>query len=261
MFCPSCGRENPDQARFCVQCGRTLEGQAVVSPAQPSSSVQETSGKAIGSLICGLLFFIFPASVAAIIMGHLALSDIRKSAGRLKGHGMAVAGLALGYAGAAFIPFVLIIAAIAIPNLLRARMAANEASAADNLRTIDAAAITYQSTYANGYPISLQVLSGPGQDPGTCDQAGLIDNTLAGGRRTGYIFIYTPEPPASGTQPALSSEASAQGCTSPGATAYTVNADPITTGTTGQRSFFTDQTGVIRYSSDGEATADSPPLE
>ena len=53
------------------------------------------------------------------------------------GDGMAIAGLVLGYIGFAAIPFILIIAAIAIPNLLRARMAANEASAVGSLRTIE----------------------------------------------------------------------------------------------------------------------------
>ena len=88
----------------------------------------ETSVKAILSLVCGLLFFIPFLFIAAIVFGHLALSEIRKSAGRLKGEGIAIAGLVLGYIEIAGIPFLLIIAAIAIPNLLRARMAANESS-------------------------------------------------------------------------------------------------------------------------------------
>ena len=92
----------------------------------------ETSGKAIGSLICGLLFFFFPVAIVAIILGHISLSEIRRAGGRLTGRGLAIGGLVLGYAGVSFIP-VLIIAAIAIPNLLRAKMAANEASAIGSL--------------------------------------------------------------------------------------------------------------------------------
>src|SRR5262249_32129647 len=87
-----------------------------------------TSGKAIGSLVCGIIS-VFPFCLVAIILGHLSLSEIRKSAGRLKGDGMAIAGLVLGYLGIVAIPIILIVAAIAIPNLLRARQAANEASA------------------------------------------------------------------------------------------------------------------------------------
>lgn len=86
-----------------------------------------TSGKAIASLICGIFFFILPAAIVAVILGHLSCSEIGKSLGRIRGRGLALAGLILGYFGVAFIPFILIIAAIAIPNLLRARIAANEA--------------------------------------------------------------------------------------------------------------------------------------
>jgi len=74
------------------------------------------------------LVFIPFSAVAAIILGHLALSEIKKSAGRLKGQGLATAGLILGVCGDRIDPRDLIIAAIAIPNLLRAKMAANEAS-------------------------------------------------------------------------------------------------------------------------------------
>ena len=50
------------------------------------------------------------------------------------------------------VAIILIIAAIAIPNLLRSRMAANEASAVGSIRTMNTAAITYSSTYGNGFP-------------------------------------------------------------------------------------------------------------
>jgi len=62
-----------------------------------------TSGLAIVSLLCGILFFIFPAAVAAIIFGYISRSDIRHSGGRKTGAGMALAGLILGYIGIAFI--------------------------------------------------------------------------------------------------------------------------------------------------------------
>jgi len=65
--------------------------------------------------ICGFLFP-FLLSIAAIILGHLSLSEIKKSAGRVTGQGLAIAGLVLGYLGIVTIPVILIIAAIAIPN-------------------------------------------------------------------------------------------------------------------------------------------------
>jgi type II secretory pathway pseudopilin PulG len=228
-------------------------------PIQPT----ETSGKAIGSLICGIFFLIFPAAVGAIILGHLALLDIRKAAGRLKGHGMAMAGLVLGYSGVFAIPFILIVAAIAIPNLLRAKMAANEASAVGSLRTINVATITYASTYGNGFAPDLATLDGEGAGGASCDHAQLIDGVLAAGQKNGYVFTYKLEilDLRGGGQSTLSPRGAANGCTTPGSSGYEVSADPVTPGTTGQRSFYTDQTGIIRWSGNGPARADSPPLK
>src|ERR1700746_1034410 len=74
------------------------------------------------------------------------------------------------------VAIILIIAAIAIPNLLRARMAANQASGLSNIRTITSAVIVYSSTYNNGLPPSLTVLGGLG--PANCNGAVLLDDTL-----------------------------------------------------------------------------------
>jgi len=109
----------------------------------------ETSGKATASLISGIAAYVvapFIGAIAAVVLGHLGLSEIKKSAGRLKGDGMAIAGLVLGYLQIAGLPFILIIAAIAIPNLLRPKMAANEASAVGSLRTITTASAAASST-------------------------------------------------------------------------------------------------------------------
>jgi type II secretory pathway pseudopilin PulG len=266
MFCSKCGASNTDEGRFCANCGTALQGQAgqpstttppVPGLAPPYAGQTETSGKAIASLICGLLFFIFPSAVAAIILGHLSLSDISKSAGRLAGRGMAIVGLVLGYAGILFIPFILIIAAIAIPNLLRARQAANEASAAASIRTINTAALTYSATYSNGFPPDLITLDGVDAGEATCDHAQLIDGVLASGMKSGYLFTYAPS--SSGSE-SPSSQPKPRDCTTPGAATYEVRADPITRGSTGLRSFHSDQTGIIRFERNGPASADSPEL-
>jgi type II secretory pathway pseudopilin PulG len=177
---------------------------------------------AIGSLICGLFLFFFPLSLVAVILGHLSLSEIRKSAGRIGGHGMAVAGLVLGYLGLCAIP-VLIIAAIAIPNLLRARMAANEASAVGAVRTLNAAEIRYANDHKKaGYACSLQDL----------ENASLIDETLASGTRYGYRF-------------------QVEGCsgrTGGPMTQYQISAFPVRFNQSGIRQFCSDESGVIRSS-------------
>lgn len=159
MFCSQCGTTNAEGAQFCSKCGAGLGSTATSSaappaagaprgfgsaPAAPAGPVQ-SSGKALASLIFGLFCFVFPPAVVAVIFGHLSLSEIRKSGGRLTGHGMAMAGLILGYIGIAFVPLILIFAAIAIPNLLRAKMAADQASAVGSLRVILSAEETYSS--------------------------------------------------------------------------------------------------------------------
>src|ERR1700751_2141309 len=127
MNCPYCAQGIPDDVVFCPKCGTQMGTPLPDSPnyrqPPPPGFQPPTSGKAMGSLISGLFFFFLPASILAVVLGHLSLSEIRKSAGRLKGQGIATVGLVLGYMGVAAIPFILIIAAIAIPNLLRAKMA------------------------------------------------------------------------------------------------------------------------------------------
>ena len=127
------------------------------------------------------------------------------------------------------VAIILIIAAIAIPNLLSARMAGNEASAVGSVRTLNTACITYSSTYNSGFPAALSNL-GPGS-PATSTNADLVDSTLVSGVKSGYSFVYT-----SGTP-------DANGYIS----TYTLNANPSVPGASGTRFFYTDQSGVITF--------------
>ncbi len=141
------------------------------------------------------------------------------------------------------VAIILIIAAIAIPNLLRSKMAANEASAVGSLRSLNTACISYSTTYGTGYPASLANL-GPAATASAA-AADLVDSMLgvAPFTKSGYIFNYVPGPVVSGQ-----------------ISTYTINANPVTLGTTGQRGFFTDQTGVIRADPVGTASATSTPI-
>src|ERR1700731_537992 len=136
-ICPYCAEAIQEDSQFCQFCGTNLGSPPVPAASSIAAAPIEshTSGKAIASLICGIFFFILPAAIVAVILGHLSYSEIQKSLGRIRGRGLAFAGLILGYFGVAFVPLILIIAAIAIPNLLRAKMAANEASAVGSLRS------------------------------------------------------------------------------------------------------------------------------
>jgi type IV pilus assembly protein PilA len=219
-------------------------GHIAPSPHAPAPDA-ETSGMAIGSLICGLFFLVLPAAIAAVILGHISHSQIRKSMGRLKGQGLATAGLILGYMGIAVIPFILIIAALAIPNLLRARMAANESAAVGSVRTINVACVVYGTNYG-GFPPSIDALGGMGSGSApSASSAQLIDSVLQSGRKSGYDFSYAPgDKDSSGN-----------------IVGYSVTANPVTPGGTGVRYFFTDQTGVIRANTGAPADANSPPIE
>jgi type IV pilus assembly protein PilA len=134
------------------------------------------------------------------------------------------------------VAIILIIASIAIPNLLRAKIAANEASAVGSMRTMNTASVAYSITYGN-YPPSISSL-GPSSTPSSTT-ADLIDSVLATGTKSGYSFAW-------------SAGASNQ--------SYAITATPVS-GTTGFRSFYTNQTGVIRASVSGTATAASSPLQ
>jgi type IV pilus assembly protein PilA len=246
--CPSCSNAIAESDLVCPFCNNPL-----LSPGGPQAGVPATtSPKAIASLVLGIFALFPPAAILAVLFGHLARSDVRRSQGRLKGSGMALAGLIFGYLGSSTIP-ILIIAAIAIPNLERSRMLADEASAVGSLRTMYAASTAYSSSYGNGFPPSLAAL-GPATDAGhspDCDHAELIDRLLAGGRKSGYIYSYL------GTTPLATP---AHGCGSPGYRGFMISADPINRGSTGQRSFLLDSSGTIRYNTRNAATPADPVL-
>jgi type IV pilus assembly protein PilA len=136
---------------------------------------------------------------------------------------------------------ILIVSAIALPNLLRSKLSANEASAVGSLRAINAACSNYSSNWGKGFPVSLSNL-GPGK-PATATSADLIDSLLAAGSKSGYSFIYVSGNPASGK-----------------IGTYTVQANPLVPQKTGGRYFFTDDTGVIRYNLGAAATVSSKPI-
>jgi type IV pilus assembly protein PilA len=141
------------------------------------------------------------------------------------------------------VAIILIIAAIAIPNLLRARIAANEASAVSSIHAVNTAEITYTTIYPTvGFSVMLSDL-GPGGSCGSPTSACIIDALLAGGIKSGYTFTYVQDNssvPASG---------------------YTIKADPNTRGFTGQRSFYSDQLNATHYNQTAAAGPADPALQ
>jgi len=141
------------------------------------------------------------------------------------------------------VAIILIIAAIAIPNLLKARIAANEASAVGTLRTINTAAVTYQSTFSNGFPQTFTIFGGA--PPGNCGAANLLDTTLATtGQKSGYKLSYTQ---------VKALTVAATGCGAPGSATYVTGAVPLSVNATGNRTFCSDESGVIHVDTTGGA--------
>jgi type IV pilus assembly protein PilA len=138
------------------------------------------------------------------------------------------------------VAIILIIAAIAIPSLLRSRMAANESSAVGSLRTINTAMITYNTNYATvGFAANLAAL-GPNANPctATSTNACLIDSVLAAGTKSGYTFF-------------------AESAGGPPASSYYVTAVPLVANESGSRSFCSYSDAVIRVQPTGGAIASS----
>ena len=135
------------------------------------------------------------------------------------------------------VAIILIIAAIAIPNLLRARMAANESSAVASIRTITTGEITYQSTYPTiGFAPTLANLGGASPCIPSSTTACVIDSVLAGGIKSGYNFAAT----GTGGPPAIS---------------FFASAVPVSVNQTGIRSFCSFEDAVIRVQPTGGAIA------
>ncbi|HET9401706.1 MAG TPA: type II secretion system protein [Candidatus Acidoferrales bacterium] len=160
----------------------------------------------------------------------------------------APAGVGRGKAGFSLLELIvvvaviMILAAVAIPNLLKSKMAANESAAAGALRSLATEEVNYDVSYQGGFSSTLAQLGPPPSGTqASATNADLIDQVLAAGTRSGYTFVYTP----SGSGPV---------------TGYKINANPISPGTTGQWYFYVDQTNVIRREFNAPAGPTSTPL-
>jgi len=283
MFCFKCGASMPDDATICPQCATPVQavpvpppppqasqagaptpastsawlnvppGQTQYPPQQayppqaqpyPGQYQPQTDGKATASLILGILSILcfgLLTGLPAIILGHISRGNIEQSRGRLTGAGMALTGLILGYVS--IISTILIIAAIAIPNLLRSKISANESAAASTVRTINTSQVSYSTTYPeHGYARDLATL-GPGPSgscngEGTAEHACLLDNILAGTQCTAGQWSSK-----AGYKYNVSAVCDSGGLCS----SYVITATPIIFGSTGRKSFCATSDAVVRF--------------
>ena len=248
--CAQCGFVGWPDAEFCKKCGASMSSAVVAVPEQPGVNftasytnysfappAQLKTEMAVASLVLGILnflflgIFVFPV-IIGIVISVVALNNVNRYPHEYGGKSLAVGGLVTNIASVV-IPFA-VIAAIAIPNLLAARMAANEGAAMNALIKIQGAEQTYQATKGNGYYGSLNDL----------EREGLIAPELANGTRAGYRFkVEVFDRPN-------------------GWSGYEAVAVPTEYRSSGRRSFFIDETGVLRGEDRHglEANRSTPPV-
>lgn len=287
MFCFKCGASMPDDATVCPQCATPVQTVPTpppppqapqagapspastsawlnVPPAQtqyppqqayppqaqpfPGQYQPQTDGKATASLILGILSILcfgLLTGLPAIILGHISRGNIAQSRGRLTGGGMALAGLILGYVS--IISTILIIAAIAIPNLLRARIAANESAAASTVRMLNTYEVTYSTTYPEqGYARDLATLGGNCTSGGTAEHACLLDAQLGQANCTSGVWClkgayrYTISSTCAPAQFGIQQQGTENACAE-----YVIAATPVNLNM-GRRSYCAVSDAVIR---------------
>ena len=251
--CVECGFVGWSDVEHCKACGAQLGQRSHDLPSptpvynssyynEPEQEEGQKKGLAVAALVFGIIGFftaglIGIGAIVGIILACMALSRIKQDPWQYGGRGLAIAGLVLNIVSVVTVVPTGIIAAIAIPNLLASRRAANEASAQSSLRTLHAAEATYQATRGAGKFGTLNELAADN----------LIDFPLASGTKNGYRFTV---------------EVTNDETTYPG---FSVVARPMTpsgVSASGTRSFYIDETGVIRgaVNSGGLATKEDLPV-
>jgi type IV pilus assembly protein PilA len=262
-MCPQGALVNWASAESCKRCGLDFTAAAAPQPVEvvapeaaqdteatqycapaeggyhpPSPPVQKSTGLAVASLILAILSFLTlgllgVGAVAAFVMGVMALRKAQKMPKLYGGEAFAIAGIVLSSISTLMFVYVAIIAAIAIPNLLAARRAANEAGVIVSLRRVAGAQATFISTLGAGRRYAtLQELA----------DEGLIEPSLAKSVKYGYRFELRLDKGS-----------------------YEVVATPLTYGrasSPGRRSFYLSSAGVVRAADRKglAASASDPPI-
>jgi type II secretory pathway pseudopilin PulG len=252
IVCPYCQSQNADGSPYCAGCGQPMGTALAGPPIYARAPSGQRQGMAIASLVLGLLglplvfcFGIgFLAAVVGGVLGIIALSKASKEPHLYGGKGLAIGGLVAS--GLSLLLSILVVAAIAIPSLSRARVSANESAAIGDVRSVIAA----QSTYAGangGFYDTLECLGTPSNCiprypsnlPTMLDPLLVQAGVKGGYRRT--LHLGAAVDPADMTD-ALSPSS---------VVAYAYVAVPVSQGQTGVRSFCGDDRGVVCYNADG----------
>ena len=233
MICPSCRTANAPGAVRCEVCATPLS----------TAGVRQRRGMAVASLVLGILSLptlglLFVGGVVGLILGIMALTRTARAPREYGGKGAAIGGIVCSALSLLLAIPILIVAAIAIPSLLRARIAANESSAVADIRTMISAETTYMSVVgAYGTP---ECLAQPSNCHPNASTIPLIDESLrSSGPRHGYLRTFH----------AGSAVDLPGGYT--GFESFAYVAVPVQAGRTGMRGFCGDSTGTLCTTSDG----------
>ena len=147
MYCPKCGKENPDNAQLCCSCSWVLTSIITIGPAPDA----RTSKLAITSLVLAILSFftLFITALPALIFGIISLVKIEKSRGQLKGRGLAIAGIATPVL---LVPIIAMLMAILMPALPRVKMIAQRKACGANMSGLSMAMLVYAGDNDEMYP-------------------------------------------------------------------------------------------------------------
>jgi type IV pilus assembly protein PilA len=242
LTCPRCQMANPPGTPICESCGFALRRARVAAGGQ-------SKGLAVASLVLGILsLFTFAGlligAILGTVLGIVALVKANGSPETHGGKGLAIAGIATSVLSFLAIPVIGIIAAIAIPSLLRARVSANESMAIGDIRTVISAQAAYQSSNAGQYD-TLECLAAPSRCIPSYPPNGptFIDSQLTLAEKSGYRHSFHPGP--------ASAAGRGTGYSPSSITAYAYVAEPIQVNQTGVRAFCGDDTGNVCQSTDG----------
>lgn len=243
MTCPQCQLPNPVGTSYCARCGAPLQAAQRPPMGGMVAAAGESKGMAITALVLGILSPLlacvgvgFVTALVAVILGIVAMVKANKAPGVYGGKGLAIAGTILGGLTLVALP---IVAAIAIPSLLRARVSANEAMAIGDIRTVISAEAAYQASSGGAYG-TLECLGTPASCISNFTGPVFIDPTLASGApKGGYRRTFHPGPPA------------ASAMTQSGLNTFAYTAVPLEPNRTGVRGFCGDSSGRICQTMDG----------
>jgi len=150
VLCNKCGKPNLDEATVCASCGAPLAQPAGVPPPPPDLRPARTSGMAIASLVLGILGMLGLTALLAVVLGIVALVQISRSGGRLRGQGLAIAGICLS----AFMLVAILPAMLLFPVFSRARATARKTVCLTNVKQVSLGLLMYTSDWDETYPDS-----------------------------------------------------------------------------------------------------------